>query len=175
MKSQKYMSKDGFNTAVWGPPLWHVIRCISFNFPPEPSLEQKLQYAQFMLSLGQVLPCGACRDNYINNLASSGFDLDVFKNRDTFSRFIYKLETNVNKMITGKKALPKTFPEMRSQYECFRAKCHTSDNKKKEAGCVKPKGYVKPRAFVHIVPAEEHSDLSSLQVSKKCTTKQNKQ
>lgn len=28
-----YESGDGMITAVWGPPLWHVLHTISFNYP----------------------------------------------------------------------------------------------------------------------------------------------
>ena len=48
-------------TNVWGPSLWHVLHTISFNYPVNPTEEQKQQYKDFVLSLGNVLPCGACR------------------------------------------------------------------------------------------------------------------
>ena len=28
-------------TSVWGPPMWHALHTISFNYPVNPSLQQK--------------------------------------------------------------------------------------------------------------------------------------
>jgi hypothetical protein len=39
-----YMSGDGMMTSVWGPPMWHVLHTISFNFPIKPTESQKKHY-----------------------------------------------------------------------------------------------------------------------------------
>ena len=39
-----YNSNDGMVTNVWGPSLWHVLHTISFNYPVNPTEEQKQQY-----------------------------------------------------------------------------------------------------------------------------------
>ena len=38
-KRRDYISNDGMLTSVWGPPLWHVLHCISFNYPNKPQLK----------------------------------------------------------------------------------------------------------------------------------------
>ena len=146
---QNYNSLDGFSTHLWGSCLWHVLRTISFNYPPNPSPEQKYQYKKFILYLGHVLPCVACRENYYGNLKSCGFEtVDVFHNRDTFSRFIYNLETTVNKMVSGYPTLRESFEQRRSIYQRFRAKCIKQPGG--ENGCTAQK--TRLRALIRIVP-----------------------
>jgi len=44
---EDYKSGDGMLTSVWGPPLWHTLHTISFNYPINPTSEQKKQYFEF--------------------------------------------------------------------------------------------------------------------------------
>ena len=52
-----YMSGDGMLTSVWGPAAWHLLHTISFNYPINPTEENKKQYKEFVESLANVLPC----------------------------------------------------------------------------------------------------------------------
>ena len=38
-----YDSNNGMMTSIWGPPTWHMLHCISFNYPVSPSDLQKKQ------------------------------------------------------------------------------------------------------------------------------------
>ena len=46
-----YMSGDGMLTSVWGPAAWHLLHTISFNYPINPTEENKKQYKEFVESL----------------------------------------------------------------------------------------------------------------------------
>ena len=49
-------SGDGMLTSVWGPPMWHTLHTISFNYPVKPTKEQKeLQAAEDQKELDSVL------------------------------------------------------------------------------------------------------------------------
>ena len=39
--NQDYNSGDGMITSVWGPPMWHILHTLSFNYPVKPTKEQK--------------------------------------------------------------------------------------------------------------------------------------
>ena len=56
-----YNSGEGMLTSVWGPSLWHYLHILSFNYPVNPTLENKKQYKNFILSLQYTLPCKFCR------------------------------------------------------------------------------------------------------------------
>ena len=62
-----YNSNDGMLTSVWGPGMWHYLHSMSFNYPINPTHDDKIHYRQFILSLRNVLPCGKCRKNLKKN------------------------------------------------------------------------------------------------------------
>jgi hypothetical protein len=162
-----YNSRDGFSTKIWGPATWHLLRVISFNYPPEPTQSDKVNYANFIKSLAWVLPCRACRDNYPKNLVAAGFGPDVFSDRDSFSRFIYRLEQTVYRMTSGQSHLPCSFEDNRDTYECFRAKC--GQTKGLEVGCVLTEDYIPSRGLVVVVPTASYPNVRSLKVQEQCT------
>ena len=142
-----FKSGDGVLTSVWGPPMWHFLHTMSFNYPVEPSKDQKKYYKGFILSLKHVLPCKYCRMNIKNNLKSVPLNDNALKNRENFSRWMYNFHEHINKMLNKKSGL--TYEEVRERYEHFRARCaedkkdikrlNEEINKKmKEKGCVEP-------------------------------------
>lgn len=154
----KYSSNNGFVTSVWGPGLWHFLHTISFNYPIHPTKEQKAHYKQYILSLQNVLPCGHCRDNFPKNLKAVPFTAYTLKNRNTFSRWMYRFHAHVNTML-GKET-PYTYEQIRDTYEGFRAECTDEASSKKgtkkntrEKGCIKPaKKKTSQKCVIRIVP-----------------------
>ena len=166
-KKTDYNSGDGMMTSVWGPSMWHVLHTMSFNYPIEPTKEQRQKYRDFVLSLKWTLPCKYCRINLKNNFRVLPLTMDCMKNRDTFSRYIYRLHELVNKMLKKKSGL--TYCDVRERYEHFRSRCNnTETNKriidmsktlkngkgkhKKESGCVNPLYGKKTKCILKIVP-----------------------
>ena len=39
-----YNSGDGMLTTVWGPAMWHYLHTMSFNYPVNPTSENKKHY-----------------------------------------------------------------------------------------------------------------------------------
>ena len=135
-----YNSNSGMQTAVWGPILWTMLHIISFNYPVSPSQNDKISYSIFVESLVHILPCKYCRVNLPENLKCAEYGPHVFESRDTFSRFIHTLHTHVNRML-GKADGP-SYASTREQYETYRARCLTKDERKqfnKENGCTQAK------------------------------------
>lgn len=180
-KKGDFYSGDGFLTSVWGAPLWHSLHTMSFNYPVDPTQEDKEHYRDFVLSLQYVLPCKYCRINLKTNLKTLPLTMDQMKNRESFSRYVYKLHELVNRMLKKKSNL--TYCDVRERYEHFRARCteekpvifkymkniQTKKNKKgkeKEKGCTEPLYGRKSKCIINIVPQEEKG--ASLQIDKKC-------
>ena len=122
-----YNSNDGMLTSVWGPPAWHFLHTISFNYPTKPTKQDKINYRKFIFSLQYVLPCGHCRKNFKKNIKSLPLTMKDLKNRQHFSLWVYKLHEKVNKMLGKKSGL--TFKDVRERYEHFRSRC-TQEKKK---------------------------------------------
>ena len=179
-KKGDFYSGDGFLTSVWGPAIWHSLHTISFNYPVNPSLQDKKNYRDYVLSLQNVLPCGACRKNLKTNLKYNPLTMKQMKSRDTFSRYIYNLHEIVNKMLKKKSNL--SYCDVRERYEHFRARCVDEKPKvfcnpvkyseiktkknNKEKGCTEPLYGKKARCILNIVPQEEKGQ--SIQIDKKC-------
>ena len=58
-----YNSGDGMLTSVWGPPMWHTLHTISFNYPVKPTKEQKKIITIILKNIRHILPCRYCREN----------------------------------------------------------------------------------------------------------------
>ena len=159
-----YMSGDGMLTAVWGPAAWHLLHTISFNYPTNPTRENKKHYKEYVENLTNVLPCKYCRMNLKNNLKAHPIRICHMKNRETFSKYIYNLHEIVNKMLGKKSGL--SYCDVRERYENFRSRCTQNDGKKifkfnktrknsKEKGCTQPLYGKKAKCVIQIVPQEE--------------------
>jgi hypothetical protein len=175
-----FKSKDGMLTTVWGPPMWHFLHTISFNYPEYPTKQQKKNYRNFILSLENILPCRHCRDNLKKNLKKIPLTMKNMKNRHTFSLWMYNLHEIVNKMLHKTSGL--TYEAVRERYEHFRSRC-TEDKKKrlsrkkvcrckrktrkkKESGCTKPLYGKKSKCILKIIPHDRK--VKSLQIDKRC-------
>ena len=157
-KRKHFYSGDGMLTAIWGPNMWHYLHTMSFNYPVSPSSADKKNYRRFILNLCNVLPCKFCRENLKRNLKKNPLRMCDMKNRDTFSRFVYKLHEIVNKMLGKKSGL--TYCDIRERYEHFRARCTNEKPKlfnfrktrKREKGCTEPLYGKKAKCVIKIIP-----------------------
>ena len=172
-----YHSGDGMMTSVWGPPLWHVLHTMSFNYPVNPTDEQKKHYFNFYNNLKNVLPCRYCRENLTNNLSKLPLTMEVFKNRDTLSKYVYDLHETVNTMLGKSSGL--SYEDVRDRYEHFRSRCLEDPKKIKdtpktktdaiEKGCTEPLYGVKSKCVLNIVPRDDRT--SSFKMDPKCILK----
>ena len=116
-----YNSGDGMLTSVWGPAAWHFLHTMSFNYPVNPTVDDKKHYKDFVYNLRNVLPCKYCRINLTNNLKQKPLLMCHMASRATFSRYIYELHELVNKMLDKKSNL--SYCDVRERYEHFRSRC----------------------------------------------------
>lgn len=171
-----YNSGDGMLTTVWGPALWHYLHTMSFNYPVNPTNEDKKHYRDFIYNLRNVLPCKYCRMNLTNNLKQKPLRMCHMRNRATFSKYIYELHEIVNKMLNKKSNL--SYCDVRERYEHFRSRCteekpklftfkkRNVTRKKKEKGCTEPLYGKKSKCIINIVPQELKT--ASFNMDKKC-------
>lgn len=169
-----FESSDGMMTSVWGPSLWHSMHTISFNYPVKPTKQDKENYMSFYKSIGNVLPCRYCRENFIKNIKKIPLTMQTMNSRESLSRWVYELHEEINKMLGKDSGL--TFDDVRNRYEMFRSRCLTPleekklrkqlKTKKREKGCVKPLYGVKSKCILKVVPRD--SKVESFNVSPKC-------
>ena len=170
-----YNAGDGMLTSVWGPPMWHYLHTMSFNYPVNPTPEDKKHYREFVLNLQYVLPCKYCRMNLKTNLKTMPLNMSHMASRDTFSRYIYNLHELVNKLLKKKSNL--SYCDVRERYEHFRSRCteekpklfkvlKTKTLKKIEKGCTEPLYGKKSKCVLNIVPQDDK--INTIQIDEQC-------
>jgi hypothetical protein len=171
-----YNAGDGMLTSVWGPPMWHYLHTMSFNYPVHPTAEDKKHYRDFIINLQHVLPCKYCRMNLANNFKKKPIQMCDMASRETFSRYVYELHELVNKMLKKKSHL--TYCDVRERYEHFRSRCTEEKPRvftfkkaktlknKKEKGCTEPLYGKKAKCVINIVPQEDRT--ATLKIDQKC-------
>tara|TARA_B100000131_G_C18099049_1_gene605211 strand:- start:451 stop:1158 length:708 start_codon:yes stop_codon:yes gene_type:complete len=116
---------NGIMTKIWGPPGWLFLHCITMGYPIKINDKnkdhtiRKTQTKLFFEALGDVMPCGSCRqsykeyikDNPINNHLSSRKDL---------AKWFYDIHNLVNDKLNIHDNIP-TFNEFYERYEMYRA------------------------------------------------------
>jgi hypothetical protein len=170
-----YDSGDGMLTTVWGPSMWHFLHVMSFNYPNHPSIQDKINYRNYILSLQYILPCKYCRINLTKNFKKLPITMQNMKNRNSFSKYIYDLHELINKMLGKKSNL--SYSDVRERYEHFRSRCTIplelkkviKTLKKKEKGCTEPLYGKKSKCIIKIVPQDNRSN--TFQIDKKCIKK----
>lgn len=164
MTYENYDSNEGMLTTVWGPPMWHTLHIISFNYPVHPTKKQKKEYYDYYNSMKYILPCGKCRENLKQNLKKHPLTRKVFKNRHTLSRWVYDLHETINNMLGKDSGL--TYEKVRETYEHFRSKCSNKKEINKEKGCVNPLHGKKSKCVLKIVP--QTKKCKTFQMDKQC-------
>ena len=177
-----YNSSDGMLTYVWGPSMWHTLHTISFNYPVKPDRETKLQYLEFFRGLRHILPCRYCRINLAKNLRKVPLTMKTMRDRESLSRWVYKLHEEINTMLGKKSGL--SYEDVRDRYEIFRARCiddlagkkkrntkrrnavNSKPKTKKEKGCTNPLYGVRSKCVINIVPRDTR--CKSFSIDKRC-------
>ena len=180
---EDYNSSDGMLTYVWGPSMWHTLHTISFNYPIKPDRDTKLKYLEFFRGLRNILPCKYCRINLVKNLKKVPLTMKTMRDRESLSRWVYKLHEEINAMLGKKSGL--SYDDVRDRYEIFRARCiddtkgkkKTKKNKGKslkpkskkkqiEKGCTNPLYGVRSKCVITIVPRDTR--CKSFSIDKRC-------
>jgi hypothetical protein len=166
---EDYNSNNGMLTTVWGPSLWHVLHTMSFNYPVQPTHDQKQQYMDFIYHLEYVLPCGKCRKNLKKNFRKMPLRMINMESRHTFSLYMYRFHEMINKMLGKSSGL--SYEDVRERYEHFRARCAKPLNTpiriiRDEKGCTESLYGEKSKCVIQIVP--ETTKCDTFQMDKKC-------
>jgi len=178
-KKKEFNSGDGMVTSIWGPSYWHILHTMSFNYPVNPTCEDKKNHRNMIINLKNILPCKYCRINLVKNFKILPLRACDLKNRESFSRYVYDLHELVNKMLNKKSGL--MYEDVRQRYEHFRSRCTNDEISKnifklnktakrsKEKGCTEPLVGKKAKCVLKIIPHETR--CNTFQVDQKCIKK----
>lgn len=179
-----FVSNDGFLTTVWGPPMWHFLHTMSFNYPVHPTEADKRNYGAFIKGLQHVLPCKYCRINLKTNFKNHPLRACHLANRDAFSKYVYELHEVVNKLLGKTSGL--SYCDVRERYEHFRARCtddpnprmigrnktKTKTKKRGHKGCTEPLYGKYSKCVMKIVPQDAQTE--TLSIDRQCIKRRDK-
>jgi hypothetical protein len=116
-------SNNGMITSIWGPHAWEYAHSVSFNYPIEPTDEDKKIYYNFFILFGETLPCGLCVKSYRNFISEGDTKLtmDIFTSRKTLTKWLFEIHNKVNQKLGVD--YKETYGELCYKYESYRAKC----------------------------------------------------
>lgn len=90
---------------VWGPPLWRKLHEITFDYPVNPTDEQKRDMINFFKNkVPTMIPCEECVENYNKKLMYFPIELNV-DSKDELTRWLIHIHNQVN-ILTGKPIMP---------------------------------------------------------------------
>lgn len=79
---------------IWGPSGWLFLHTITFNYPTNPTEEDKKNYKLFFESLKNVIPCPICSEHYKENLKKIPIKLN---SKDELIEWLFDIHNSVNK------------------------------------------------------------------------------
>ena len=79
------------NNNVWGPPAWTFLHTVTYNYPENPTNEDKRNYLNFFDSLKHVLPCNKCKGHYKENLKKYDLNNSLNSRQDLVKWLIDKM------------------------------------------------------------------------------------
>lgn len=85
-------------TIFWGPSGWEFLHILTFIYPENPSLQDKILFRDFMHLVSDILPCKYCRASFTKY--SQSLDITPFLDtRHTMINWLYKMHNKVNKKL----------------------------------------------------------------------------
>lgn len=86
------------NNNIWGPKAWFFLHTITFNYPDNPSNNDKKNYKNFFESLQFTLPCKVCKEHYINHIKDYPID-NYLDTKETLVNWLIIIHNEVNKIL----------------------------------------------------------------------------
>lgn len=124
------INAEGLFTSIWGPAVWVSLHCITFNYPINPTTEDKKHYKSFFELLCYILPCCECRKHYTENIKEGPAMLtdEVFETRSTLTKWLYELHDLVNGKLGMKYDI--SYDDLCKKYNSYIAGCTVTEEQK---------------------------------------------
>jgi len=105
---------------VWGPPAWIFLHSITLEYPDNPTKKDKQDMRNFFDSLGKVLPCHKCRNNFQMHFTKKPLTDGILCCKKNLVKWLIDIHNSVD-MMNNKKAM--TYEEaLRQLLSCYERK-----------------------------------------------------
>lgn len=84
------------NNNIWGPPAWTFLHTVTYNYPENPTEDDKRNFYNFFMNLQHVLPCEKCKAHYKQNIKK--YDLkNNLGSRQELVKWLIDLHNDINR------------------------------------------------------------------------------
>jgi len=87
------------NPDVWGPQLWTALHSITFSYPDKPTHKDQQDNRSFLYSLGKVLPCPGCQEEYNKYIMKNP---PILHDKVLYVEWMIDLHNNINRRLDKK-------------------------------------------------------------------------
>lgn len=129
------MSAPSKFVEFFGPALWKSMHSIAYAAPESPSLEEQRDYVDFYRSLGEVIPCPACRTHYKAHLKKHPIDAS---SRTALAKWVYDLHDAVNKRQGKVSPPPEVIDAYYSEWNKLKHMKHQAGGRSSERALASP-------------------------------------
>ena len=81
---------------IWGPHAWMFLHSVTLEYPENPTSEDKQNMILFINSLGNVLPCHKCRNNFKIHLEKYPLNENVLLTKKNLVKWLIDIHNCVN-------------------------------------------------------------------------------
>jgi hypothetical protein len=121
---------------IWGPKLWFISHAISFNYPENPTQDDKENHIAWFKLYKDMIMCEVCKQHYSEHFAKDPVD-NHLDSREDLIKWVWQLHNKVNESLNK---TPWSFEQMMDHYsKIFSQKCTINANK-----CTAPTETPKP-------------------------------
>jgi hypothetical protein len=117
----------------WGPQFWATLEFLAFNYPQDPSNQDKQNMKTLYSLLPELLPCSSCQTHFAQLLKDFPIQLD---NRDTLTRWLVEAHNRVNDRLkkprVAYEVVADKYQQMRGTCEMGQLKHHDSHKDQKK-------------------------------------------
>lgn len=126
----KVVESFGLLTAIWGPPTWDALHCITFGYPDNPTDDDMNDYYNFFKLLRKVLPCCICRQHYSQfiTVGETKLTKEVMLNKNTLTYWLYVIHNAVNKQLGM--VYNTSYPDLCEKYKSYITDCQMTPEMK---------------------------------------------
>lgn len=118
-------------TSKWGPSAWNYLHTLTFNYPENPTNENKKYYYELFNNLQFTLPCKYCRESYSIFFKYININ-DYLNDRMGITYWLYTIHNIINLKLNKKKV---KFIDVVEFYEKTRANQNLTKCNKKLCIC----------------------------------------
>ena len=99
------LNDSGIDPKIWGRPAWDYYHYVTFNYPVNPTPEDKDKFKTWARTFGETLPCKTCSEGYLvlldNPLYGVTLTDNVLINAETIIKWGHDLHNEIEKKVRG--------------------------------------------------------------------------